>query len=634
MKPTIYIFLLAFCGFSLFSNPVSAQLRGGKRLTIGKIREMSRDAGSSAGSMAKEEMQTYEAGARSSAIDLKKNLPGKAFDYLSSRDTMPKLGELIEDEKAKAEIEDRRNKGRYVQLLQEWWLLPSSIDLAEQRAALLARLKKQKTNPAQYLHQKKINGQEVVVFTWHPTWHGEAYKQYNYDRVNMISYYSYDVDPYTGMALNPADVLDFQKGGFLPHVRATPRIVNWGGEKERLDTSYSKALLSVSLHGEENHRIFFSGTNLNAQQMLIDSIKYLLDTTKADGIELNFVDVPADVAVDFNKFVMKFAGMVHAVNPKNIFVLSVPPFDTKGIYSYRDLTAEVDYFIILAIDFHNENEARTPIKGPISPLNAQPADQSPDIRKAVEQTIRKIGTYNASRLILALPNYGTVWMSQGIQEDLIRKISYDELMSTYVNSTTDTIKRVRKDQSYFGNIWVLIDSTDKTELPIRTEVYFDDPASLREKFQYALSTRVGGVAIHMLGDAMQYQTEYSQLLNDMFAVYVEPDPAGTAAKIREATRRSQSTGIFVFTVLLYWGLFMTLGFVWALFSYQTRQALFDNQRFRSMYLAFFVVLLLLLGSYFGLFQYNVALLLVGLALGSFISWSVLKSIYKQQADQP
>lgn len=633
MKPLLYCFLLLLCG-ALTHSPLSAQVRGAKRLTIGKMRDMSRDAGSAAGDLAKEEMQSYEASARSSAIDLKKNLPGKALSLLQGRDSMPKLAELIEDEKAKAEIEDRRNKVRYVQLLQEWWALPSNIDLAEQRAALMARLKKQAADPARYLHQKKINGEEVIVFTWHPTWHQEAYKQYNYDRVNMISYYSYDVDPYTGLCLNPADILDFQKGGFLPHVRATPRIVNWGGEPERLDTSYSKALLSVSLHGEENHRIFFSGTNINAQQTLIDSIKYLLDTTKADGIELNFVGVPADVTVEFNRFVLKFANTVHAVNRKNIFVLSVPPFDKQNVYQYRDLTSEVDYFIILAIDFHNENETRTAIKGPVSPFNAQPADQTPDIRKAVEQTIRKIGTYNASRLILALPNYGTVWISQGINEDLVRKISYDELMAAYVNSTTDTIKRVRDDQAYFGKIWTLVDSTNKTELPIRTEVFFDDIGTLREKFNYALSSRVGGVAIHMLGDAIQYQAEYSNLLNEMFAVYVEPDPAGNAAKIRAATRHSQSVSIFIFTVLLYWGLFMTLGFVWALFSYQTRQALFDNQRFRTMYLAFFVTLLVLLGSYFGLFQYNVAMLLVGLALGSFVSWAVLKSIYKQQAEQP
>jgi len=633
MKPIIYCFLLLLCG-AIAHAPLSAQIRGAKRLTIGKMRDMSRDAGSAAGDLAKEEMQSYEASARSSAIDLKKNLPGRALGLLQGRDSMPKLAELIEDEQAKAEIEDRRNKARYVQLLQEWWALPSNLDLAEQRAALLARLKKQAANPARYLHQKKINGEEVIVFTWHPTWHQEAYKQYNYDRVNMISYYSYDVDPYTGFCLNPADILDFQKGGFLPHVRSTPRIVNWGGEPERLDTSYSKALLSVSLHGEENHRIFFGRTNINAQQTLIDSIKYLLDTTKADGIELNFVGVPADVAADFNRFVLKFASTVHAVNRKNIFVLSVPPFDKQNVYQYRDLTAEVDYFIILALDFHNENETRTAIKGPVSPFNAQPADQTPDIRKAVEQTIRKIGTYNASRLILALPNYGTVWISQGINEDLVRKISYDELMAAYVNSTTDTIKRVRDDQAYFGKIWTLVDSTNKTELPIRTEVFFDDISTLREKFGYALSSRVGGVAIHMLGDAIQYQAEYSNLLNEMFAVYVEPDPAGNAAKIRAATRHSQSVSIFIFTVLLYWGLFMTLGFVWALFSYQTRQALFDNQRFRTLYLAFFVTLLVLLGSYFGLFQYNVALLLVGLALGSFISWAVLKSIYKQQAEQP
>lgn len=630
MKLTYILTFLLVAGVALSST---AQIRGAKRLTIGKMREMSRDAGSSVGGMAKEEMQSYEAGMRTNVQGFKKDLPNRALGLFNAQDTNPNLEVLIEDEQARASIEDRRNKERFVELLYEWWLLPSDFDLAEKRRLALELLKNKLAPKAGYMHQKKIKENEVIVMTWHPTWYDKAYKEYHYDRVNVISYYSYDIDPSSGFPLNPDAIQDFLKAdGMVAHVKSTPRIKSYGDEKIiKPDTSYAKILLSVSLHGEENVRTFLAPENKLAQQEAIDQIMKLVDSMKIDGVELNILNVPTDRRGEFYKFLTQISSRVHA-RPDRLVFMSMPPFDYQKIYDFSELTPIIDYFIILAIDFHMQAADGEIAKGPLAPLNLRTADQALDIRKAVAQTIRNIGTYNADRVILALPNFGMMWVSQGANEIPMQQYTFDELMTSYVN-TDDPFDTVRFDISRATNVWQFIDTKDTFSLPIRTEIYFDNIDTWRVKYKFALDSRIGGVGLHMLGDIQQYAEEHNALLDEVFSEYVEP-ATSMFAKADKASSASQGAAMYVLTVLLYWGIFMVIGFVWALFDYKTRQSLFDTPRFRTMYLAFFITLLIMLGNYFGLFQYNVALLIAGLALGSFMSWSILKSLYKQQAEQP
>ena len=487
---------------------------------------------------------------------------------------------------------------------------------------------------AGYMHQKKIKENEVIVMTWHPTWYDKAYKEYHYDRVNVISYYSYDIDPSSGFPLNPDAVQDFLKAdGMVAHVKGRPRIKSYGDEKIiKPDTSYAKILLSVSLHGEENVRTFLAPENKLAQQEAIDQIMKLVDSMKIDGVELNILNVPTDRRGEFYKFLTQISARVHGPRPDRLVFMSMPPFDYQKIYDFSELTPIIDYFIILAIDFHMQAADGEIVKGPLAPLNLRTADQALDIRKSVAQTIRNIGTYNADRVILALPNFGMMWVSQGANEIPVDKITYDDLMTDYIN-VDDPFDTVRFDISRCTNIWQFIDAKDTFSLPTRTEIYFDNIDTWRVKYKFALDSRIGGVGLHFLGDIQQYADEHNALLDEVFSEYVEPSTS-MFAKADKASSASQGAAMYVLAVLLYWGIFMVMGFVWALFDYKTRQSLFDTPRFRTMYLAFFVTLLIMLGNYFGLFQYNVALLIVGLALGSFMSWSILKSLYKQQAEQP
>ena len=621
------------------------QVRFTKRLTLGKMRDMSRDAGSSVGEVAKEEAQSYQTGARAEYLKLKKDLPGKAWEFATTAgDTNPRLKTLILDENVRRSIEDRRNKKRFVELAQEWWLLPTD-DAIRERLEQLKRLRfNASLDSSKYRIPKVIrtpNGLErTMMFGWHTTYaetpdrKSAAYKGYDYQRLAYISYYSYDVDPTTGTPLDTSVVKEFMEGDFIKTVRDKKNMRLYPDPNDetaqKIDTSYCKVLLSVSLHGEYNQITFLNATNINAQQTLIDSLINILAITQADGLELNFLGVPANMRGEFSTFVKKLAQSIRATNPRYVLFMSVPAYDPANVYDLRSFMDDYDYFLIQGYNFHLKPEGME--RTPMSQLNYNASDQSYDIRAAVEKNIVEVGPFNAYRLILALTFRGTQWITTGTEQKFIDEKAYWEIMALY---PPDSL-HYRYDVGRGTYIWTALDSTNKLEMPIQMDIYYDDTLSLNRKFQFVNQNRLGGVGMWALNDAGQFGTEGShiqQLLVENFTEFKAP-PNKYKDKAKKVSETSQEYGVRTLAVLMYWSIFAILGFVLSLFSVQTRQALFDNPRFRTLYLSFFMILLVLLGYYFSLFQYNILLLIFGLLLGSGISWGLLKALYKQQEEQP
>ena len=88
------------------------------------------------------------------------------------------------------------------------------------------------------------------------------------------------------------------------------------------------------------------------------------------------------------------------------------------------------------------------------------------------------------------------------------------------------------------------------------------------------------------------------------------------------------------TILLYWGIFATAGFCMAILSVDVRRRLFQSGFFRMLFLGFFTLLILLLGSYFGLFAGKRLMLMVGVILGAFFAYGVIVILQKQKSKAP
>ena len=605
------------------------------------MRSMSGDAGGAAGQLAKEELQTYEAGTKASIQQYRKDLPGRAGGLLGIGDSSaPKLDELIEDETAKVSIEDRRNKTRFPELMREWWYMDS--DALRRLKAEAERLRRARANidSSKYYVPKKItvNGKlkDIVIYGKHMSYDGaKAFKSYNYQRLTYISYHSYDIDANSGKELNPEVIAQFEdlkdKEGFINYIR------NPKENKKFYDGSFCKILLSITLHGEYNATKFFAN-NPNAQQATIDSIVGIISRTEADGIELDFLDVPSLYRKEYLNFVKKISGAIRGLEIHNDSVdtykyvfMNVPAYDNDNVYELRALINDVDYFLLAGHTFHKNPKAENGLeKVPNSTLNFSIADQSFDIRAVLEKAIGEVGKFNRDMLILVVPYFGTIWRSEAATNELIDPaISYDEIIFNYV--LNDSLKRYRYEASNNTYIWQNKDTSGA--VPIITTIYYDDTMTLIKKFDFVLKNRIGGVGLYPLGGSVVLGQHFWKLLDIQFTEFKAPDNK-KLEKLKRQASFFQDNSVFILGLILYWGIFMTIGFVWALFKAQTRQALFDSSRFRTMYMVFFTALLIMLGSYYGVFQYHIVLLITGLLFGSIISWSLLKALHKEQADRP
>ena len=141
---------------------------------------------------------------------------------------------------------------------------------------------------------------------------------------------------------------------------------------------------------------------------------------------------------------------------------------------------------------------------------------------------------------------------------------------------------------------------------------------MRKKYKYIIDSRLGGVGVEFLGnDAGFYRLE--RALSNEFMEVIEP----VNEKLAELNARSnlfRENAIYLLAVLLYLAIFMAIGFCAALFNVKVRQALFQQGRFRVLFMIFITVLILLLGGYMGLFRGTTLPLLVGVVFGAFMSW--------------
>lgn len=556
-----------------------------------------------------------------------KKLPSfKKEDF--EREYDPTLEELIEDENAKREIENPNNKERFIDLLTQWWMTPSDADLAAKLKFERQRDSISAIDSSEFRVPKLVKGtasQFVTVFGWHAHFNGNAYKTYDYGLLSAIAYYGYDIDPYTGEALDSTVIHDFLGGddpdnGIVPTAHAKD----------------CKVLLSITSHSYDNNAFFLAPENAKQRQNLIDNIVYLMDTSKADGVEINFENVPALAQIEFMKFVRQLSFTLRAVSPDLAVCMSVPAVDIEGVFNLGKMKEHVDFFIIKAVDYHNDPKTGEIIKKPGAPLNFTAASGEEDIRSSVEHYIASIGRDAANRLILALPNYGTLWKSSNRGFDLEGYVPYSKIQNDFVMRDSTA---VGIDSNYYSYVWAKEDTIFKKvggALQIddieRTELYYDDVRTLRLKYQFINDMGLAGVGVWPLGYDLGYYNVWNTLSSEFTTI--EMPKLESYEKLGAASKAARSWGATLLAVLLFWAIFASAGFCMALFNKQVRRALFANGRFRMIYLGWFSALLLMVGSYYGLFRGGASILLLGLVIGGFFTYGVIYLVDKQQAKAP
>ncbi|MCP4442089.1 MAG: hypothetical protein GY810_24530 [Aureispira sp.] len=278
---------------------------------------------------------------------------------------LQKLDKIKANDSIQSRVDAEVNKHRLEMLTREWWGLPTMREAARLDKARYERydeymeplgLNKNRSNPIRYRGRSGIEDeQNLIVMGWHPHWQGDAYKTYNYKLLTHIAFHSYEVNPFTGSYNNFQAIYDFKYGDLIPTAH--------------LDTC--NVLLTVSSHGMMNNEIFFTSEPI-VQDNLIDSLLSIVLSADADGIDINFEEVPVEYKLDFIKFVKELSFAMRETNSNYTITMTVPMHDPNNVYDLEALAAWVDYFVITGYNFHITESGLK--KGPMAPLLAKDAN--------------------------------------------------------------------------------------------------------------------------------------------------------------------------------------------------------------------------------------------------------------------
>lgn len=316
---------------------------------------------------------------------------------------------------------------------------------------------------------KKIYGYKntdltKIVFGWNPYWMGMAYKDLDYSLLTDVSYFSYEVDPNTGL---PSDL----------HYWKTTNLV------DSAHANNCKVSLTVTLFS--GHAAFFA--NGNSQQTLIDTVIALINYRNADGVNLDIEAVPSDQSTGLTAFVKNFSTQFHNAFPSGQISIDLPAVNWSDKFDVTNMVNYVDLFLIMGYDYYWSGSEEA---GPVAPKNNGEIWPAYDITRSINYYLEK--GIPSEKLALAVPYYGRDWSTN----------SSAVPSSTTGSSSSKTYEAVREEMSNFEHHWDI-----NASVPYITyqdagkwhQCWFDNEFSLADKYDLVTMKNLAGIGIWALG---------------------------------------------------------------------------------------------------------------------------------------
>jgi spore germination protein YaaH len=433
-----------------------------------------------------------------------------------------------------------------------------------------------------YMNQrmdKRFLREDTEVYTWYPYWMGDVWKSYDFNLISSISFLSYNIDPKTGSYLNPAQINQWRETDLLDSAKIHK----------------TKVLLSLALEGEENHLEFLK--NEKSWTTTLDSITVLLKERDADGIEVEFIDIPLDLEPKFLDFIalLKENLSYRFITKKLTLSLVIPAAPDKFPFDLRKLDESVDLFIVKGMDYHEEDGT----VAAVAPLRNETAG-GPSLENTLLTYLDR--GLNAEKSILALPLYGSQWAGTFDPEEGFYTTNFERKV------TLSEVNRVFQSKDSIYKIEPTLDETTMTqyfflEFQDNTSIegWYDDSLTLSKKMDYALVNKFKGVGLWALG--------YDLGKNEVWDV-VAKKFTGNTVLIKDPIKELDGyplritsffqtyKTIFVAAFLLI-TLAIVIGLVVAFSDWRFRETILASQLYSSITLSFFCLLLIWISTIFG-----------------------------------
>ncbi len=433
-----------------------------------------------------------------------------------------------------------------------------------------------------YINQrmdKRFLREDTEVYTWYPYWMGDVWKSYDFNLISSISFLSYNIDPKTGSYLNPAQIKQWRETDLLDSAKIHK----------------TKVLLSLALEGEENHLEFLK--NEKSWTTTLDSITVLLKERDADGIEVEFIDIPLELEPKFLDFVAQLKENLsyRFITKKLTLSLVIPAAPDKFPFDLRKLDESVDLFIVKGLDYHEEDGT----VAAVAPLRNETAG-GPSLENTLLTYLDR--GLNAEKSILALPLYGSQWSGTFDPEEGFYTTNFERKV------TLSEVNRVFQSKDSIYKIEPILDETTMTqyfflEFQDNTSIegWYDDSLTLSKKMDYALVNKFKGVGLWALGYDLG-KNEVWEVVAKKFTgnmvLIKDPIKELDGYPLRITSFFQTYKTIFVATFLLI-TLAIIIGLVIAFSDWRFRETILASQLYSSITLSFFCLLLIWISTIFG-----------------------------------
>jgi spore germination protein YaaH len=436
------------------------------------------------------------------------------------------------------------------------------------------------------------------VFGWHPHWMGTAWESYDFSLLSTIAYFAYIVDPETGSYSNPAQMQEWRTTSMVDTAKA------YG----------TRVLLSMASHGVSENDRFLS--NPAAWNTFTDSISSLIIARNADGVDLNFENVPEKHKESLVNFVTLLRTNLSNKMPSgNVFLsITLPSYSTRDAFDHVKLGELVDLMVIMGYDYHKGKG----MTGAVSPLRTTNRNGI-SLQSTLDYYVKN--KLDVGKTVLALPYYGAQWKgkinSKGVYDTYFDKdVPYREVMNLYGTTYTSQYDFVSMTNYFF------LEFGDSTSV----ECWYDDASTLEKKYNLALSYGLKGVGIWALGYDNGY-TDLWQLIDNRFT----SDTTGVVNPINEAEGFPVSMGSFMLkyrdiltlTYLLF-ALSVIIGWVIAFADWRVRTGILGQQFFRYLFMLIMTLLLVPLLSIMNWFTDERIIILIAFLFGALVFYFIQK----------
>lgn len=392
------------------------------------------------------------------------------------------------------------------------------------------------------------------VFGWHPYWMGNRWTNYPFELLSTISYFSYNVNPRTGLSSNPSQIEDWKTTAMIDSAKA----------------KNTRVLLTVSLQGKTNQDQFL--TNELLWNNLYQDVSKLILERNADGVDLNFEDLPFGLKSEFTDFVDGFDQYLTLQfqnnNRENPFIsLTLPAHKDREHFDIKRLDAFIDLFIIMGYDYNGTSSPDA-----VSPLQSEGVFS---LKNTVEYFKEK--NINVNKTILALPYYGILWNINPSGEDdfkasIERKLTYSEIKNNFLDNE-DVGSEVELDPISMSKIYRAAFEDNSIK-----EIHYDDAFTLSKKYDYAMNNNFQGVGIWALGYD-NGNDELWNLIENYFstdiAVFNDPISEVNGFPIKFAESLVVQKDVFI-AIIIYFVLALVTAFVLILSDWRIRDSIIKN----------------------------------------------------------